>query len=375
MWRTLQTLVWLAGLGIVVLLLAWPAVGLAALWNVLIPVAPALLVFVPGLWRNICPLGSTALAARRAGLSMRRPLSHRQRAWLTLLGVVALFAIVFWRRLGLDTSAAASAGVLIGLALLSVVLGLTFEWKSGWCSGLCPVFGVETLYGSKPLFTFANAHCHTCRVCCAPCPDSTRPMHPLLGPRSSTQRLTEALLVGGFPGYVWGWFHLPRMDATGLGWEELARSCALPFAAMAVTLALFVLLRHLAPDRSELTLVRVFAAATVACYYWYRIPALFGHGLWPGDGVLIDLRGLLPEWWVIVSRALTTGLFFWWLVIHTGTARAWAMRPPFDEEWLAARQRHDAKTDHACGKVGSPGSASSTPALALPLTLPNPSNR
>jgi hypothetical protein len=339
MWRTLQMLVWLLGLGIVVALVLSPAVGLVALWSVLIPVAPALLVFAPGLWRNVCPLGTTALAARHAGLSARRPLSHRGRAWLVLLGVVALFAIVLCRRLGLDQSGPATAGVLSGLALLSVVMGLTFDWKSGWCAGLCPLFGVEMLYGSKPLVSVTNAHCDSCQFCCAPCPDSTRGMHPLGGTRGAIQRLTEVLLVGGFPGFVWGWFHLPYLDATSLGWHELTSACSQPFVAMALTLSLFVLVRHLVPAKAELTLVRVFAAATVSCYYWYRLPMLLGYGHFPGDGVLIDLRGVLPAWWVIVTRALTTGLFFWWLVFHTGPARSWSLRPPFDEEWVAARQQ------------------------------------
>lgn len=367
MWRTVQTLAWLLGLAVVVALMLWPAVGLAALWNVLIPVAPAVLVFAPGLWRNICPLGTTALAAHHAGLSARRSLSHRGRAWLTLLGVVALFAIVLWRRLGLDASGPASAGLLIGLALLSVILGLTFDWKSAWCSGLCPVFGVEMLYGSKPLVSLNNAHCATCQLCCAPCPDSTRAMHPLAGARGGVQRLTEVLLVGGFPGFVWGWFQVQRIDAGGRGWQELAAVGAPPLAGLVLTLVLFVYIRHLVPARAELTLVRVFAAATVACYYWYRLPALFGFGLHPGDGVLIDLRGLLPEWWVIVARALTTGLFFWWLVFHKGRARSWSPRPPIDEAWLAARQRQNPATGplddmERCGATPSQG-----PLPALPL--------
>ncbi len=371
MWRTLQVLVWLLGLGVVVALVHWPAVGLAALWNILIPVAPALLVFAPGLWRNICPLGTTALAARHAGLSARRTLSHRGRAWLTFLGVVALFAIVLWRRLGLDTSGPASAGLLIGLALLSVVMGLTFEWKSGWCSGLCPLFGVEMLYGSKPLVSLGNAHCDTCSFCCAPCPDSTRGMHPLVGLRGTPQRLIEVLLVGGFPGFIWGWFQVRRLDTNSFGWQEFAELCSPPFAGLALTLALFLLARRVLPIGAELTLVRFFAAAAVACYYWYRLPALFGCGVYPGDGVLIDLGGLLPGWWVIVLRVLTTSLFFWWLVFHKGRAHSWCPRPPINDAWLAARQRPQSAPSPLDERECCPAAPPQNPLPALPLTTPN----
>lgn len=328
-WRLLQTLVWLTGATIMVLLVVQPDLGLVALWNILIPVAPALLVFAPGLWRNICPLGNTALAARHVGLSVGRKLSHRGRVWLHLVGLLALFLIVILRRVGLNTSGMATASVLAGAAVVAVCMGLVFEWKSGWCSSLCPVFGVEKLYGSQPLFSFSNAHCHSCQHCCSPCPDCTDGIHPLIGPRGRMQWLTENLLVGGFPGFVWGWFHVPDSRFSGAGWPELLRAFALPLGGMAVTLAVFVVVRRFVPRKSERRLVRVFAAAAIACYYWYRIPALFGYGQFPDDGVLFDLHRMLPAWWVVVPRLLTTGLFVWWLVLRLGPAGHWLDRPAF----------------------------------------------
>lgn len=297
----------------------------------LIPVAPALLVFAPGLWRNVCPLGTTALAARHFGFSARRQLPIRAQVWLNLIGVVALFAIVLWRGMELNTSAAATAAVLAGMALLSVLVGMTFEWKSGWCSGLCPVHGVEKLYGSKPFVSFANAHCDACQRCSNPCPDSTNAMHSMLGPDWEPQVVAEALVVGAFPGFVWGWFHLPEWIGGNAGWQEFVQRTYLPFVGMAVTIALFAVLRRYVAKKHELVLVRAFAAATISCYYWYRIPALFGYGLFPNDGVLINLAGTLPDWWVILSRVLTTGLFVWWLVLHASPKRHWAHRPPLAE--------------------------------------------
>lgn len=328
-WRALQTLFWLIGLTIVGLLIFLPDIGLIALWNVLIPIAPALLVFAPGLWRNVCPLGITSLAGRHVGISAQNKLTHKGRVWLNLLGVTGLLGLVFLRRVGLNTHGWATAGTLIGLALLSMLMGMLFEWKSGWCSGMCPVFGVEKLYGSKPLISFENAHCHSCQHCCSPCPDCTDSIHPLLGPRAKIQRITETLLVGGFPGYVWGWFHVPDTTFATLSWENALSMLLYPFGGLVVTALLFVFIRHFSSRKNDLKLVRIFAAATVSCYYWYRIPALVGYGPIPDDGVLIDLSALLPEWWVWLPRLLTTTLFVWWLVIHQSPKRHWLDRPAF----------------------------------------------
>ncbi len=52
-WRLVQVAVWAIGLAILVLLFVAPTIGLHAFWDVLIPVAPALLVIAPGgAWRS-----------------------------------------------------------------------------------------------------------------------------------------------------------------------------------------------------------------------------------------------------------------------------------------------------------------------------------
>ena len=49
-WRAAQNTLLLAGALLVGLLVYFPGAGLAILWNILIPVAPALIVVAPGLW-------------------------------------------------------------------------------------------------------------------------------------------------------------------------------------------------------------------------------------------------------------------------------------------------------------------------------------
>ena len=327
-WRTLQLVVWIVGLAIFVLLIVAPDIGIHAFWNVLIPVAPALVAFAPGLWRNICPLGSTALFAQHMGLSARRQMPPAWQGSLALIGVVLLLLIVPLRHVVLDTNGPATALTIALLAVIAVLLGTQFQWKSSWCSGMCPVHPVEKLYGSEPMRSWSNVHCHRCQKCVVTCPDSVRGVSPLVPGDTGVRRVAGVLMVGGFAGFIWGWFHVP--DYAGVeGWQHLARAYGLPFAGLAVTLAAYLLLERLVPEQQTVRLRRLFAAAAISCYYWYRLPALFGFGPFPGDGMLVDLRHVLPEWFPVVSRIATTTLLLWWLVWRCRGERSWLVRPPF----------------------------------------------
>jgi hypothetical protein len=68
-WRVVQALVWLAGASILFCLLFFPALGIVLFWDILIPVAPLLLVVFTGVWRNVCPMATNALLPRHLGLS------------------------------------------------------------------------------------------------------------------------------------------------------------------------------------------------------------------------------------------------------------------------------------------------------------------
>jgi len=322
-WRILQITVWLVGVAIVVLLFGWPEMGLHAFWNVLIPIAPALLAIAPGLWRNICPMASNALFMRHVGKSARRPVSAKGQGRLLLLGVVLLYALVPLRHVILDLNGLATASFLLLVAGVSTILGSRYEWKSSWCSGACPVHPVERLYGSVPIASFANAHCFPCEQCVTQCADATPSLDPLSSKREKSQAVAGNLMVGGFAGFIWGWFQVP--DYAGVeGWSHLGEAFAWPALGTVVSLLLFFLLK---PKVSAPLLNRIFAAAAIACYYWYRLPALFGYSPFPGDGMLLDLRSTLGEWFPYLSRLVTTAFFAWWLIGRRGLKRAWLVRP------------------------------------------------
>jgi hypothetical protein len=260
--------------------------------------------------------------------SARRDIPKAWQDRLALLGVVLLLLIVPLRHVVLDTSGAATAQTIGLLAVIAILMGTQFRWKSGWCSGLCPVHPVEKLYGSEPAGSWANAHCHLCERCVVACPDSVPGVSPILPKEKGVRRLAGVLMVGGFAGFIWGWFHVP--DYTGTeGWGHLAQAYGLPFVGLAFSLAAFLLLERLVPERHGMRLRRLFAAAAISCYYWYRLPALFGFGPFPGDGMLVDLHDVLPDWFPVMSRTATTTFFLWWLVWRCEGRRTWMVRPPF----------------------------------------------
>ena len=329
-WRVAQWGVGVIGLVLLGLLAFAPRIGLHAFWNVLIPVAPLVLVVAPGVWRNVCPLASAALLPRHLGRSRRLRMSRRTQGRLQLAGVLLLLVIVPLRHVSLDLDATATLVLLLAAGLSAAALGSVFEWKSAWCAGACPVHAVERLYGSSPVVQPQNAHCSSCVICSTPCPDATGGRLKTVPQRDPLRHRTAMLMAGAFPGFIWGWFQVPDYPS-GEGWGHLASAFGLPLGAGLVTLLLFGFAHRALPLRRAPALVRVYAAAAVSCYYWYRLPALGGFGPHPGDGMLVDLTAALPAWAPAASRATTTALLAAWLLFGLGRGRAWQWRPAFEQ--------------------------------------------
>jgi hypothetical protein len=218
--------------------------------------------------------------------------------------------------------------MIVSMAVIGVIMGFFFEWKSAWCSGLCPIHPVEKLYGGNVLMPMPNAHCDQCRNCVIPCPDSTPNMHPKRSKNTIWHQISGSLITGGLPGFIWGWFHVPDVT-TIVSLSSFISVYQMPMIGFIITLVIYILLSQMVLPVYERRLINIFAASGVSCYYWYRIPALFGFGEFGKDGLLVNLTGNLPVWSLPVITVATTIFFFYWLVIRKQNNKSWVIRPQY----------------------------------------------
>jgi len=329
-WKIAQILLWVIGVAIVALLLFKEEIGIMIFWNFLIPVAPAILVVFPGVWRNICPMSSTALLPKKFKLAKVRKISLKSQGRLYLLGVIALLAIVPLRHLQLNINGTATAVMLLVAALIAIVMGMFVEWRSGWCASACPIHSVERLYGSTPLFTTDNAHCSSCEQCVSVCPDATKQMTSALTRNIATERIAGLVMTGGFFGFIWGWYQVPDYRGA-IDLSTVISAYSWPILGGLVSLFFYLIIKEVLNTKQTQFLNRLFATASVACYYWYRIPSLFGVGIYPTDGVLIDLSASLPVWFPIASQLISASFFVWFMMIrpYKMAKKSWSVRPAY----------------------------------------------
>lgn len=330
-WRIVQTAVWLAGAAIFTCLIFFPKIGVLLFWNILIPIAPALIVIAVGIWRNVCPLATVTLLPRHLHLSKRKKMSASLQAKLSLVAVSSLYLIVPLRHAIFNTSGHATAILLTIAAFTGIITGFVFDWKSAWCSSLCPVHPVEKLYGGNVLLSMPNAHCDQCVNCVVPCPDSTPNIHPKASQKTIYHRISGILTVGALPGFIWGWFHVP--DQTSIhSFAEITDVYKMPLIGFVATLILYLFITKLANKKYDSIITGIFAASAVSCYYWFRIPSLFGFGKFADDGLLINLSNIIPAWSITVVIIATAIFFFWWMLGRSSKHNSWIIRPQFADK-------------------------------------------
>jgi hypothetical protein len=366
-WRIAQYVMLAVGVALVALLQFAPDIGIKIMWNVIIPVAPALVTLAPGLWRNICPMSTFSLLPRRFGLSFRIKMPNWIAAVLGVISVVALFVIVPLRHTSLNINGLTTVMMLATAASIAMMMGMFFEWRSGWCTTLCPIHPVERLYGFAPALTVKNARCNTCQQCTTPCPDSMPSMTSTMTGPLWIQKQLGNFMAGSFFGFVVGWFQVPDFHGT-VGTREVLIAYAWPFGGAIVSFVIYKAIQDSiakSPNARKL-LLKIFAAAAVSTYYWYRIPALAGFD--PRSGLLYDISHLLPNWFPIASHIVTTSFFFWFLVIRTTSGVSWQKRPPFAQQrpvrQAARAPRMAAPTEGPRGERGP----APTPARRPPMT-------
>jgi hypothetical protein len=215
-----------------------------------------------------------------------------------------------------------TAIMLLSAAVIAFTMGSLFEMRSGWCTSLCPIHPVERLYGTNPALAFKNARCDLCEGCSNPCPDSTPELTPTVT-SAKFQQVLGNFLVGSFPGFVWGWYQVKDYAPDQVDAAAVLTAYAFPLGACIVTYTIFKIIEHILRHKSDARAIlhRIFAAAAISTYYWYRLPG-------PAS--------LLPDWFPLVSHLVTTPFFFWFMVFRSPKV-SWLKRPVMASTYWATR--------------------------------------
>jgi NADPH-dependent 2,4-dienoyl-CoA reductase/sulfur reductase-like enzyme/ferredoxin len=298
-WHALRVLSVATAVGLAVLLVLRPEQGLFVLWQLVIPIVPAVFLIAPGLWRNVCPLAALNQLPRLAGFT--KGLAHTPliREYSFVFGIAAFFALVSARKFLFNGDGLASAILIFAALGVAFLGGVVFMGKSGWCSSVCPMLPVQRLYGQTPFVTVPNAHCRPCVGCTKNCYDFNPKVAYLADQYDDDRRYVghRRFFAAVFPGFVAAFYLVPDPPAITVSrmYFEFA-------AYMAVSLAAFTTLETFAKVRAN-TLTGLFAAIAFNAYYWFSAETIVGA--WS------QLAGVsaAPLWvWVIRGAVLAVTL-------------------------------------------------------------------
>jgi len=292
--RRIPRPVWLLAQAAGVLLtaaLAWglvrrPEPTLRLLWDLVIPVLPAVFLVNPMLWRNVCPLATlNQVTGRRRGGALDPRLLRL--GWAA--GILLLALMVPARRFLFNHDGTALAVTIVVVGGLALVTGLVAPRRAGFCNSLCPVLPVEKLYGQAPLVSLGGPRCVACDVCTpAGCID-------LAGARSARQSVGGhrgaawlaspfGIFAAGFPGFVVGYF------TAADGGLATAGSVYMRVVGGALASLLLVAAMVMAIRPSATAALRWLGGGSAALYYWYAAPGIAAF-LGAGSAGSAALRG------------------------------------------------------------------------------------
>jgi hypothetical protein len=280
-----------------------PALWLHVLWDMVIPLLPAVFLFNPMLWRNVCPLATlNSLTGRSIG---KRTLDARAARLACGIGLVLLFLLVPARRFLFNTNGAALGATIVAVSLLALISGAIFSRRAGFCNAMCPVLPVEKLYGQNPLVQIRSARCSDCSLCTpSGCIDlaATKTVAQTIGPRRKDGRwlLTPfGVFAAAFPGFVIAFSSLQNgalETAPGVYAYVLAYAVA-SYLAIAIVVGV---------SRASMNrMLPLLGAAAFLLYYWLGAPIVAAAYGAPTGGVIAIRAGailLLSVWLARLPR-------------------------------------------------------------------------
>ena len=278
-------------------LVARPAFTLHVLWDMVIPLLPAVFLVNPMIWRNVCPFAT--LNAATGQRMATRPLDGKALRVSWAIGIVLLFVMVPARRFVFNGNGPVLAATIVAVAALAIVAGMFFTRRAGFCNAICPVLPVEKLYGQYPLIRMGSARCAACSLCTpSGCLDiaAEKTLMQTLGPARRSSRWLGSpfgLFSIAFPGFIVGYFtsvNGPLATAPAVYLHVLAWSAG--------SLAVLGALVQVTRSTSRLALP-LLGALALGLYYWFGAPALaraYGGGETAGLLLRLAAGALLVAW-------------------------------------------------------------------------------
>lgn len=254
--------------GLLIAGLIWqPALTLKLFWNAAIPLLPAIFLFTPILWRNVCPLATLNMAGNWS--FSNKSISPGALTSIGAAGIILLFILVPARRFMLNENGMALAMVIIAVGVVAVLAGTVFDAKAGFCNSLCPVVVVEKLYGQHPLVKMKNPRCASCTLCTpkgcidlSPQKSLMKSMGKTKGP-ASWLRKPYGIFAAAFPGFVLGYFMLTNVPLAE-AWSVYG-SIALWSAGSYLLISYLVLMLRLPVEYA----LPALGGLAVGLYFWF----------------------------------------------------------------------------------------------------------
>jgi NADPH-dependent 2,4-dienoyl-CoA reductase/sulfur reductase-like enzyme/ferredoxin len=272
-WTAARVVVLGVTLGLALLLMLQPTLGLTLFWGLAIPLVPALLVIAPGLWRQVCPMATLNQLPRLAGFG--RGLDLPQAAKNAAFGIaVAGFVGAVALRVPLlnHSGLVVGVGVLVVLAL-AFAGGSVFKGRSGWCGTFCPLAPIQRTYGQAPLLVVKNGYCNPCVGCQKSCYDFN-PRAAVFSdvydddPRHAAQR---RLFMALLPGLILAYFLQGPAPAYG---EPLHALILLGGCCASAGLYMIVVAFLPATPANPYRVALAFGALALSAFYWFSGPTI-----------------------------------------------------------------------------------------------------
>lgn len=271
-WRAAQGAGVAITLALLSALLLRPAEALHVLWDMVIPLLPAVFLVNPMLWRNVCPLAT--LNAFTGARGKMRALGARPTRAAWAAGIVLLVTMVPARRFLFNTNGAALAITIGIVALLAFGGGMLVARRGGFCNALCPVLPVEKLYGQAPLIEIGNPRCADCSLCTpVGCIDlaSVKTVAQTVGPtrRSQAWVLTAfGAFAAAFPGFIVGYFSVANGGLSSAA-AVYVHVLGFALASYAIVWSMVVM-----ANLSAKTMLPALGGLAFLLYYWLGAPSL-----------------------------------------------------------------------------------------------------